>query len=361
MTPNKPEDIKLPIFDNVVNKTVEFSVNKSEIIQGNHYSVSVANNLTIQFQDEGSNNLYFKVNYESAVITFTSTNDDKRPINTGIIPTTNGVTTVNIENDNFNLNIRGDGFVNIATSNQNLTAFNISNVLLEQNESLVIKSKNENVPIYLSNLELYNSPYFKANSSDLHIYNIIVQQGSTPTVEDCIVLKEIITGLNTSLNLGQNVNLSSAVSCILYNTGIVSERAAFTGNLSNPPSKIIFRLTQINTVLADGETTDDTEYKMIIAENPRDCKAWRNIVDMTGSIYQTAKCEKNQQGITQLVVSSKKQNKNKLGAGPIAGIAIACVVVVAVIVGVTVYISRKSNLSLGIESTIYESEDSIAI
>ncbi|OHT16370.1 hypothetical protein TRFO_13212 [Tritrichomonas foetus] len=334
-------------------------------------------NSRVIFQDNGASNLYFRPESndtnENPTITFSSqksNTNNQETVVTGVMVQNQRTTNIIIESPNITLNLladeegEGERIANLATTNSNVSKYDINNTLLKNKQEIVIKTADPKIPVVVHELMLFNAPTFKSGSSTVSINTVKAQQGSTSTIENCKINKQVIAGLNTSLQLVGDVNISDASVEVLYNEDIDSTRPVFVGDLLSAPQEINFSKGNINEILledntSNGNSVEQKEFKLIIAQNLSNCNDWKKVINFDNSPFSSVKCEKNVNGILELVVSSNK-NRSMLSSGAIAGIVIACVVVVAVIVGVSVYVSRKRSLSLGIESTIND-YDSIAI
>ncbi|OHS98260.1 hypothetical protein TRFO_35350 [Tritrichomonas foetus] len=314
-------------------------------------------NNTVIFNSEGSSNVFFKPIGEKPKITFS--NEKNQNATAGILVQGNKQTTVNINSPMINLNIKGGGSLKLTTENNDVTQFYIQNTTLH-NENLYLETDKE---VTLDLLSLYQCPQLDTKGN-VKINTIKAQQGSTASISNCKIEKEIQVALNATVVLEENVDVSKPILNVSFANNLNTNRPIF--NFTNqktpsPPTKIIFQEGMRNALLAN-ENEENVESKMIITYGISNCKAWNKKVDLTGSIFSSSRCEKvDKNDLQQLVVSSNSAGKKKLGPGAIAGIVIACVVVVAVIAGVTIHVVKKNSLSLGIESTINEDEDSIAI
>ncbi|OHT10319.1 hypothetical protein TRFO_20450 [Tritrichomonas foetus] len=295
-------------------------------------------------------------------ITLKSSNGDNEVYAGVEIP--NKITKININSPTINLNLKGSGEVTF-NAGDNVNQVNIRNATLDK-ESLTIDSA-KNVEI--NQLSLYRTAKFDSkDNTNVKIHTLKVQQKSTPVLSNCDIVKEILISLDSSLTLDKNVDISQTTLTIYYQDTMNNQKPALTMRdtlkTTNPPNKIRFDEGILNAYLEEPESTENNvERTLTVVSGIINCKDWEEKVDLTSSNYSSTKCEKiPESDLYKLVVSSKPPSKSKLQPGAIAGIVIACVVVVAVIAGVSIYISKKKNLqSLGIESSINEESDSIAI
>ncbi|OHT02102.1 hypothetical protein TRFO_07300 [Tritrichomonas foetus] len=332
--------------------------NETEKDLSKDFVVKIGQSNVVIFNDSGASNLYFESQDTNLNITFKSSNEDTTTM-VGIFA--KNETTITIGSHNIHLNLQGNGNVNLLTTDNFETVTILTTTI--DNEALTINSIHK---VVVKQMSLYRTTAFITSGETLVSINVVkVQQGSSPALSKYHIVEEILVGVNASLTLSSDVDISStSVNISAPNISLSSRNSfLFLREDPTPPSKINVVPGQLNTYLADEpENEFPVEKKFMIVSGISNCAEWKGTAHIDDPSYQSIKCVKIEgTNLEQLVVSSNSQSNNKLAPCAIAGILAVCVVVVAIIAGVSICVSKKKNQSLGIESSFGDEFDSIAI
>ena len=197
------------------------------------------------------------------------------------------------------------------------------------------------VPIKINEVDFLGENVMKIqtnnNNNNVEIEKIKVQSHSVGTINNAIV-KEIVFGPSSNLNIVGNVDMSDSIVDLSYNDNLFNANAIFSGELNSIPKSIFFNKR-------DFVYLDEAD-RFLIAESESsnfDCDEWAKSFRKGpfDSKFNDAECkEENNSKRLYAFVNHKKQddNGNGLKGGEIAGIVIGVVIVVAAVVGCLVYI-----------------------
>ncbi|OHT16187.1 hypothetical protein TRFO_13337 [Tritrichomonas foetus] len=358
LPPSQQIDITIPGLNQSSTELDIRTPDEAEKDPSKDFVAKVGQNNVVIFKDNGASNLYFESQDTNLNITFKSSNEDM-VTQTGVIA--KNETTITIGSHNIQLNLQGSGNVNLHSSDS-LEEVTILTTKID-NEALTI---NSNSSVVVEQMSLFRSSKFSTSGDTKASINVIkVQQGSSPTLSNCNIVKEILVGVNASLTLSSDVDISGTSANISAPNNSIPSRSAFVFEVEDPapPSNINVVPGKLNTYLADEQENEvPVEKTFMIVSRISNCAKWKSNVNLDDQNYRSIKCVKIEgTNLEQLVVSSNPQQNKKLSPGAIAGIVIACVVVVAIIAGVSIYVSKKGNQSLGVESLFGDELDSLAI
>lgn len=221
-----------------------------------------------------------------------------------------------------------------------------------------------NTPVKIEEVEFTGQQGLNIESTgnNVEVEKIKIQAHSSGSINNAVI-KNIVLGPLSSLNIDQNVDMTKSNIDLSYNNDAVGSdlEAAISGVLETTPASISFNQRGFGYI---AEKENDNE-RFLIAESASskfNCDGWAELFRKGpfNSKFNDAECKdekaKNMKNTKRLYAIVKKEGGNDDGdedednkglePGAIAGIVIAVVVVVGVVIGLLVYflvIKKRKN------------------
>ena len=249
------------------------------------------------------------------------------------------------KNDPTSINLVGGSQLTIETENprSQIKLGHISPIKNSKNP-FIIKS---NVPLSADSIDLYESASIKALVPSLTAKAVSVKQAASATIEniqidnvlDVGVLSQIRFESNSKFNTNAKINVN-------YTSTTKTNFASLIGQLPSTPPQ------EFNMVMDNNRALEDTP-RFLLAQNSKGsqfkCTVWQETCKSTigySDLFNDCQClsdeaDKAADSANLFVVPSvtDRGKKKPLSKGGIAGIVIACIVVVAAIaIGVFYFI-----------------------
>lgn len=325
-------------------KTYSASQNKNDIVLVNSPSTSISASTT---SDHPTKELFISPKSKNTVITVESPKGGATDYGSGEIGihANSNNPTISIPQSKVPLKLfnNEDSEITFNLKGNSDTSISLNNMVMN-NGAVKINLPNGVNRINFEKVDAYQSSTINSNNAETRVNHLNMKTGSTVTLTNANFGENIKADPRSKLVINQKSVFNDITAIQLTETSFIE----FGDSVVEGVCKEIKLVEVLTSAKSKVLNSNEAEIQLVCGSK-FNCSSWAP--KFSGDrVFSSAKCIRFKSNNEMCLVASNKyeqgnngDNKKKgLSTGAIAGIVIACVVVVAIIIGVTVYCVKRA-------------------